>query len=248
MNLWRLHWYRMRRTARLWTLLGLFVFFGALGPLSARYLAQIIKAAGGGIEVELPDPTPIDGMVQFISNAGQLGVLAIVIVAAGALAIDARPEWGAFLRTRVRGVPDLVVPGAVVTAAAGISAWIIGTAIAWIGTEVLLGSLAPGRMLLGVLFGSLYVVFVTGVTAAAAALTRSTLSTVLVAVGVLIALPVLGLLPVIEPWLPSELLGAPVDVLTGRDLAELVRAAVVTVVVVPLLLWWAGVRIGQREA
>lgn len=247
MNLWRLHWYRLRRTARLWTLLGLFVFFGALGPLSARYLAQIIKAAGGGIEVELPDPTPMDGMVQFIGNAGQLGVLAIVIVAAGALAIDAKPEWGAFLRTRVRGVADLVVPGAVVTAVAGIGAWIIGTAIAWAGTAALLGTLAPGRMLLGVLFGSLYVVFVTGVTAAAAALTRSTLSTVLVAVGVLIAFPVLGLLPVIEPWLPSELLGAPVDVLMGRDLTELVRSALVTVVLVPLLVWWASVRIGQRE-
>lgn len=247
MNLWRLHWYRLRRTARLWTLLGLFVFFGALGPVSARYLAQLVRAAGGGLEIEVPDPTPLDGMVQFTSNVGQLGVLAIVIVAAGALAIDAKPEWGAFLRTRVRRVTDLVVPGAVVTAMAAVTAWIIGTAIAWVGTEALLGSLDPGRMLLGLLFGSLYVVFVTGVTAAAAAMTRSTLSTVLVAVGVLIALPILALIPGVEPWLPSELLGAPVDVLMGRDFVELGRAALVAIVLVPLMLWWAGVRIGQRE-
>lgn len=247
MNLWRLHWYRLTRTARLWTLLGLYVFFGVLGPLSARYLAQIIRAAGGGLEVEVPDPTPIDGMVQFIGNAGQLGVLAIVIVGAGALAVDARPEWGAFLRTRVRRTSDLVVPAAAVTALAAIGANVVGTTIAWAGTEFLLGSLDPARMALGAVLGSLYVAFVVSVTAAAAAVTRSTLSTVLIAVGVLITLPVLALLPVVEPWVPSELLGAPVDVLAGRAASAVLRASLTTIVLVPVLLWWAGRRIGRRE-
>jgi len=231
-NLWRLHWYRLTRTARLWTLLGLYVFFGVLGPLSARYLAQIIRAAGGGLEVEVP---------------GQLGVLAIVIVGAGALAVDARPEWGAFLRTRVRRTSDLVVPAAAVTALAAIGANVVGTTIAWAGTEFLLGSLDPARMALGAVLGSLYVAFVVSVTAAAAAVTRSTLSTVLIAVGVLITLPVLALLPVVEPWVPSELLGAPVDVLAGRAASAVLRASLTTIVLVPVLLWWAGRRIGRRE-
>jgi ABC-2 type transport system permease protein len=247
MSLWRLHWLRLTRTARLWTLLGLYVFFGVLGPLSARYLAEIIRAAGGGLEVKVPDPTPIDGMVQFIGNAGQLGVLAIVIVGAGALAVDARPEWGAFLRTRVHRATDLVVPGAIVTTAVAIGASLAGTAVAWVGTEILLGSLDAPRMLVGVVLSSLYVAFVVGVTAAAAAVTRSTLSTVLIAVGVLIALPVLALLPPVEPWMPSELLGAPVDVLAGRAAGELLRAALTTVALVPLLLWWASARIARRE-
>lgn len=246
MSLWRLSWYRLSRTARLWTLIGLYAFFGVLGPITARYLAEILASAGG-LDVNVPDPTPLDGMVQFISNAGQLGVLAIVVVAAGAVAVDAKPEWGAFLRTRVRRRSDLVVPGAAVTAAAAIGATVLGTAIAWVGTEILLGSLDPGRMLVGIVLSALYVVFVVAVTAASAALTRSTLSTVLVAVGLLLALPVLALLRPIEPWVPSELLGAPVEILAGRPITELLRATLTTVVVVPALLLWSSRRIGQRE-
>lgn len=247
MTLWRLHWLRLTRTARLWTLLGLYVFFGVTGPLSARYINEIIARAGGGLKIEAPDPTPLDGMLQFVGNAGQLGVLAIVIVAAGALAIDSRPEWGAFLRTRVPRSTDLVVPAVVVTSVAAVVATALGTGIAWLVTDLLLGALDAGDVLVGLVLSAVYVAFVVAVTAATAATTRSTLSTVLVAIGVLIGLPVLALLPPVEPWIPSELLGAPVDLLVGRPLSELLRATATAIVAIPALTLWASRRLAGRE-
>jgi ABC-2 type transport system permease protein len=102
MTLTRLELLRMVRTHRWMALFGIYLFFGVLGPLTARYLNEIIEHFGTGeIVFQAPDPEPIDGIVQFIGNASQLGLLAVVLVAAAAISVDARPEVAAFLRTKV---------------------------------------------------------------------------------------------------------------------------------------------------
>ena len=57
MTLWRLEWLRLVRTRRLVVIIAVYVFFGLTGPLSARYLGEILNRVGGGIKVELPAPT-----------------------------------------------------------------------------------------------------------------------------------------------------------------------------------------------
>ena len=51
MNLWRLEWLRLVRTKRWIALVGIYVFFGLLGPLSARYMGEIVERFGGGVQV-----------------------------------------------------------------------------------------------------------------------------------------------------------------------------------------------------
>ena len=128
MNLWRLEWLRLVRTRRLAVLAAVYAFFGLLGPLTARYLPQIIDRFGGGITVIMPPPTPADGVAQFSANTQQIGLLVIAVVAAGALAVDALPEMGIFLRTRVAPARRLLVPRYLVTVAAAAGAFLLGWA------------------------------------------------------------------------------------------------------------------------
>ena len=101
MNLWRLEWLRLARTRRLAALIGVYLFFGLTGPLTARYLEQILGSLGTeGVRIEFPQPKPADGIVQFMGNVSQIGLLVVVLVAASALAFDARREMAVFLRTR----------------------------------------------------------------------------------------------------------------------------------------------------
>ena len=67
MNLWRLEWLRLVRTRRLVAILGVYVFFGLTGPLTARYLGADPRPAGherGARRV--PAPQPADGIAQFV--------------------------------------------------------------------------------------------------------------------------------------------------------------------------------------
>lgn len=248
MTLWRLEALRMLRTNRWMLLVGVYVFFGASGPLLARYMEALVSRFGGG-EITLggTDPRPVDGVVQFVSNASQLGLLAVIVVAAGALTLDARPEFAAFLRTKVERPRVLVVPRVgVVTATAVASLW-VGTAVAWALTVAVLGGLPVGAMLLGTLLGSLYLAFAVAVVAVVASVVRSIAGTVFASLAVLLAFPIVALLPPVAPWLPSELLTSVAGLIDGSPASDYLRATVVSVLATVALVILAGRRLEQRE-
>lgn len=247
MSLWRLEWLRLVRTRRLVALVGIFLVSGLLGPPTARYLEEVIRRFGGGIQVQAADPRPVDGLVQYLQWFGQLGVLVVAVVAAGALAFDASTEMGIFLRTRVADLRRLLLPRVVVPAAASVGAFALGTAAAWYETAVLLGPLEVVATLHGAALTALYLVFVVAVVAVAVALVRGVVGAVALAVGVLVVLPVAGLLPSLRPWLPSTLLGAVADVPMGVSADGGLRAALVTVLLVPVLVALAAALLARRE-
>ena len=231
MTIWRLEWLRLARTRRLLVIAGVFVFFGLTGPLSARYIGQIVNRFGGasGVKIQFPTPRPADGVASFTSNATQLGLLVVVMVAASALAFDARREMAVFLRTRV-GVADVVLPAYVVNAAAAIGGYLVGVVAAWYETWVLLGAPPAGPMLAGTAYGALFLAFGVAVTAAAAAWVRNGLGAAGVAIAVLLGLSVASVLGPVKPWLPTSLAGALPDLVRGTSLTHYLPAAAVAVV------------------
>ena len=247
MTLWRVEWLRLLRTHRLWVVVGIYTFFGVTGPLTARYLPEIIDRFAGDVQMTVPDPTPAAGMAQFSSNAGQLGLLAVLVVAAGALTFDARPPWSAFLRTRVPRLLDLVLPRVVVSAALAVVGLVVGTAVAVTVTSLLIGAPDLVDVGLGLGFGAVYLALAVAVVAAAASVARTAVSTVLVSVGVLLALPRLQLLPTVGEWSPSRLLGAGDALLAGTPAGDLVPALLVALVLVPALVLGASARLATRE-
>jgi ABC-2 type transport system permease protein len=247
MSLWRLEWLRLIRTRRLVALLGVFLFFGFLGPLSARYMKQIIENFGGNIQIVVPDPVPADGITQYVGNAIQIGLLVSVGIAAAALAFDAKPQMGIFLRTRVRRMRDIITPRYVVTAVAAIGSFVLGSVAALYETVILIGSLSIGGWLLGMLLGSLYLAFAIAVTALVAARAKSVMLTVVMSVVILLLLPIVGVVPDVGQWLPSHLLGGIDGLVRGSAFGEYIRATIVTVVITVAALWLAVRWAEQRE-
>jgi ABC-2 type transport system permease protein len=249
MNLWRLEWLRLVRTHRLLAIVGVYVFFGLTGPLTARYLAQILGRLGtDGIKVEFPTPTPADGIDQFVGNAAQIGLLVVVLVASSALAFDARREMAVFIRTRVGNVRDILVPAYLVNTAGAVAGLVVGALAAWYETAVVLGSLPTGRMLLGIALEALFLAFAVAVVALAASVARSTVAAAGLTLAVLLGMGILGGLGGgLSRWLPTHLIAA----LTGlvRDVApaDYVPAIVVTVIATAAALVTAVALTARRE-
>jgi ABC-2 type transport system permease protein len=247
-NLWRLELLRLTRTHRWLLVFGIYLFFAVVGPLTARYFNAIIERFGGDeFSIVMPDPRPVDGLLQFLDNGGLFGLLALVVIGAGALALDARPEIAAFLRTRTDRPARLIVPRYLVTLAAGVGALALGTIVTWIMTASLLGRLPLGPVVLGTLLGSLYLAFAVAIVAAVAGFVRTQVAAVFVTFAVLLALPALGMIGVLRPWMPSELLYAGVALVEGATFGEFVRAAAVAAVASLALLGLAARRFELRE-
>lgn len=247
MNLWRLEWLRLFRTHRWMILVGVFGLFAVSGPILTAYLEELMSWIGEGIVVQLPPQRPVDAVLSYLDGITQLGMVAVVVVAAAALALDSRPEAAAFLRTRIDTARMLVLPRYAVVTAAVATTMVAGMAVAWLLTAALIGTLAVGPMLLGTLLCLLYLAFAVAVVAAVAGYLRSVVGTVFGSIVVLLALPIVALLRPVRPWLPSELLTAVVELLEGAAVTDYLRAVAVTLVAVPALLALAVHRIGNRE-
>jgi len=206
-TLWRLELVRLFRTHRIWILFGVFALFGALGPLTARFLPEIVEAVGGGVEIAVPPPSPELAMAGYLGNALQIGILAIAFVAAAALAFDSRPEMAVYLRTRA-SIPQILAPRYVVNMLASVVSFVIGTTIAYVGSAILIGAPLLGGTVTATLLLSVYLVFVVALTGFAASLVRSIPGTALITVGVLIVIGIIGLIPQVDAWLPSSLVGS----------------------------------------
>lgn len=247
MTLWRLEWFRLWRTKRWMVLLGVYLLFGLFGPLTVRYVAEIVSLAGGGEGADLAAAVPAAGMARYVSNAMQIGTLVVVVVAAGAMAFDAIPEMGVFLRTRVKRMSEILVPRFAVMTAAVLSSFLAGTVVAWFTTWASIGSPGTGEVVAGLLYGSLFLVFVIALVGAVAGRVGSVLGTVIVTVVVLVLLPTIGGLGGLGDWLPAHLTGALAALPAGETAAtDYLRAAAVTVAASGLLVW-LSMRLAQRR-
>jgi ABC-2 type transport system permease protein len=247
MTLWRLEWLRMARTRRLLVLLSVYVFFGLTGPLTARYFAEILGAIGTeGVEVRFPPPTPTDGIAQYAGNASQIGLLVVVLIAASALAFDARREMAVFLRTRVPSVRSIVLPAYGTTTAAAVGALLIGSACAWYETAALLGAPPAGAMLAGTAYGAVFLAFAVALVAFMAALVRGVLAAAGSTLVLLLLTGVLGSAARVSRWLPTGLLGALTDLTAGRSAGDYLPGLAVTLVLIALALTGA-VLLGDRR-
>jgi len=247
-NLWRLEWLRLVRTRRWVALLAVNLLFAVVGPFTARYAGELVERFGEGIDVTFPEPLPPDGMIQYIDGALQLGLLTAVIVAAGALAFDSKPTIGVFFRTRVAEMSRILLPRYVVSTVAAILTFVLGALLAWYETVLLLGSPDAASTIAGVAYASLYLALAIALVAAFAGLFRTGLGAVLGALGTLLLMPIAGLLPMFEEWLPSYLAGATTSLLLENAApADYLPAAAVTLAGIAAAFWLAVLAARRRE-
>ena len=247
MTAWRLEWLRLIRTPRAISLAAVYLLFGLLGPVIAKYMADIVSHVESGITITVPPPTPKDGVAQYISQVSQTGLVVVVVVAAGTLAFDGRRGVATFLRTRVPSMAALVVPRYVVTSLAAVGAYALGTLAAWYETALLIGPLPVGPMLAGLLCQAGYLLFAVAVVAVAASVARRTVGTIGIALAVLLLLPIAGIASAVHDWLPSTLVTAPVELLGTASLRDYLPALAVAAMATPTLLALAVLRLRRRE-
>lgn len=247
MSIWRLEWLRLVRTPRWMVLFGVYLVFGLLAPVMAKYLPEILGHVQSEMTIIVPSPQPRDGIINYVNQVAQAGLIVVVTIAASALTFDSRRGLSTFLRTRMHSVWGLVQPRIVVTAAAAVLAYTIGTVAAWYESALLLGPLPVGSLLAGLLCEFIYLFFVIAVVAAASALARGTLGTVGIALTALILMSIVGGLGILHDWLPTSLAGAPAALLTSTTLTDYLPAMTAAVVASVALIAAAVIALRRRE-
>jgi ABC-2 type transport system permease protein len=248
MSLWRLEWLRLTRTPRAIAICAVFLFIGFIEPVATKYESDLIGHLGPGPRISLPPPTPADGLNSYVAEITLVGLIIVVALAAGALCFDTRQGISTFLRTRVSGMWQLILPRFAVSAGAAIAAYVAGTLAAWYETRVLLGSLPAGAVAGGMLCGAIYLTFAVALTALAASLVRSVVGTIAITLAILVVLPIASVLHAIANWLPSALVSGPIDLADGtQHLSHFIPSLAVSVGAGAIALILATRRLRARE-
>lgn len=247
MNVWKLEWLRLLRTKRWLVLLIAFVAFGILGPFIAKYTPELIGKAGGDIKITVPPPVPADGLTNYLKNGLQIGLIVAIVVAASALAIDAKSGLSIFYKTRLTKATALLAPRYLVVTAATTATFTLGALTAWYETVILLGTLPISKTLVGILLVNLYLAFSTAIVAVCATFARSVLGTVGLSLVSILLLPIIGIYHPAARWLPSYLAGSMDALARNQQISDFTRSAVMAAIATIALLLIALYRINRRE-
>ena len=78
------------RTFKLLIMGTVFLVLGLMNPFIAKYTPVLLEALAPEFTAGFPEPTALDSWMQFFSNVGQMGLLALMIVFSGSLASELR--------------------------------------------------------------------------------------------------------------------------------------------------------------
>ena len=239
------------RTYRLQVVAGLFVFVGLSSPLLARYLPEILKAAGGDQfgGLQLPVPTATDAVDQLWKNLAQFGAFAAIILAMGAVAGETDRGTAAFVLSKTASRGGFL--GAKVLAIAAVLG--IGTVLAvvvgWIYTAILFAPPSvAGWIALGVL-AWLGLGAWAAITFLASTVTRSTAAAAGIGFMAWLLLSIVAAVPNVANVTPGGLAAPAIALATGAPVAlgDVLLPAVSTAVLIAIVLGAAAWSFRRQE-
>jgi ABC-2 type transport system permease protein len=127
------------RTYRLPIVAGLFLVVGLTSPLLAKFLPEIIQAAGGDQfgAIDIPTPMAADALDQLWKNLAQFGAFAAIILAMGAVATERDRGTAAFILSKVASRGAFLGAKVFAIGAVLLIATLLAVGVGWIYTAVL---------------------------------------------------------------------------------------------------------------
>jgi ABC-2 type transport system permease protein len=228
------------RTHRLLVVAIVLLFFGLTSPLLAKFTPELMTLLPtGGITIQMPPPTVLDAIGQYIKNMAQFGIILALLLTMGAIAQEkdkgtaammlVKPlPRGAFLAAKFAGLASMF---AVSLAAAGIACYYY--------TLLLFEAMNILHWLVLNLLLFVYVLVFVALTLFCSTLAKSQAAAGGIALGLMVILGLIGAIPALGKYLPGELISWGTRLMLGDTTTSWTAFWIsIGLIVVPLLAAW----------
>jgi ABC-2 type transport system permease protein len=235
------------RSHRVLVVTAVLVAMGILGPLTSRYMNELMAAIPGtpeGLEAVLPKPTAELAVSELTDNLAQFGLILALLVpmasvvgekttGTAAMVLSKPISRGAFLLAKLLAL--------LLTLALGTG---LGVAAGYAYTGMLFSWLPAGGFVVLASALLLYLLFYASLALLASTLMRSQLAAAGLAFGLAIVLGLLGSFPGIGVFLPASLLGWGRSAASGITVDLPWKALMAVLALIPglLLVGWTALR------
>ena len=236
------------RTNRLIAVAAVFVLFGIIGPLTDRYMKELIDAIGsqsGGFTIQVPPPSLDGAATQILKNLSQFGIICALLLAMGSVAWEKERGTAGMVLTKPASRAAFLGAKLVAISLTLGFAVLLGTGFGYLYTLLLYPSVFPlgGYVAMALLMWWMLVIFA-AITLLGSTLTRSAIAAAGVGLVALIVFGILGALPVVGDFMPSSLGGPALDLMVGKDPGQIVGPVLFNLALVPALfgITWLAFR------
>jgi ABC-2 type transport system permease protein len=239
------------RTGRLVAVAAVFVLFGILGPLTDRYMKELIDAIGtqsGGFTVTVPPPSLQGDLAQIVKNLSQFGVICGLLLAMGSVSWEKDRGTAGMIITKPASRAAFLAAKLVAISLNLALAVTLGCGLGYIYTLLLYPAVFPlgGYVAMCAILWWSTVIFV-AITLLGSTLWRSAIA----AAGLgLMAMLLMGLLvpiPVVGSWSPLALLTPAEHLALGEDAGNFAGPLLFNIALVPALLGAAWLAFRRQE-
>ena len=224
------------RTYRLPIMAAVFLLLGMMSPALAKYTPEILAAFPSEFTIEIPTPTALDSWTQFVSNVGQMGLLALAIVYGGITAGDI--SRGTIVNMLTKGLKRSAAILSKLTAAAAVwtVCYLLSYSVCFAYTAYFWSDGNMSNVFLTFfslwLYGVLLIVFAI----LGGALFSKTYGSLLFLGGAVVALSLLNIIPPVRRYNPVSLAGGNLSLLSGaKTAADFIPAVTVCAALIVVL-------------
>lgn len=240
------------RTRRLPLITLLFVLVGLMSPLTAKFLPDILKATLGDQLQGIPMPTvdPLASVGQLQKNLGQLGALAAIALAMGAVSGELDRGTAALVLSQPVGRPAFLAAKLTAIGVVLGIATVLAVVVAWIYTAILIQPTGVGGWAALTVLDWLGLFVWAALTLWASAATGSTTAAAGLGFVAMIVLSLAAVVPALERLLPAGLTTPAMTLAAGTgevDTAKLATAIVGSAVIALVAAGGAVAAFRRRE-
>jgi ABC-2 type transport system permease protein len=222
----------MIRTPKLMIITAVFVFFAIIGPLSAKYMSELLEMFASDIQITFPEPTHMQSWEQFYSNITSISMIVFLILMTGTVASE-KAKGSVYLVltknvTRTSFVLCKIIAGFLLFT----GMYVLSILIGWYYTSILFGQVFYEGLFLSLI--SVYVLglFFTMVAVMLSIVLKSTTHAALIAFGVYAFLNILTVFNGLNRFNPAGSAMLAMEGLKGEN----VRFPLVTNMIVTIAL------------
>lgn len=211
------------KSSRIIVFAAVFMFFGFLSPIGAKYTPQIIESISESqnISISIPDPTWYDAIAQYLKNLTQMGAFVLILVYMGLISREKESGTVLFLLVKPVTRSSFIIAKFASVSIAAIISMIISFIAASLYTYLFFDGFNIQAFAILNVFMLLYVFAVLFLTLLFSTIFKSQIISGIMSFALFLLISLFGQLESISQYLPSAMITESNNVIMGEPIATI---------------------------
>ena len=237
------------RTKKFFILLCVFALFGMLGPVTARYMQEIIiMAMGDTMPLEVPPSTWVDSWGQFYSNMSQMGGICMIFLFMGCVTGEKQSGSAALTLTKNLSHTSFIMAKFTAATSIFLTSILLAVLICFGYTYFLFGYAGEIlNVLMGVIAYAVFTLALLAITVLTSTVSQNTTVSAVLAFCGFIILTISSYIPEIGSMMPGILLAKTVELSSGASYSSITVAVIISICISVICLYMSVLSLKRQE-